>query len=48
MDKIKGRHWVFIAGFLSSALASIYSPEVAMEILEMLFYIGVVIYFAHY
>ena len=40
MDKIKGRHSVFIIGFISSLVTSIWSPEVASQMLGLLFFMG--------
>ncbi len=41
---IKGRHWVFIVGFLLSAIVALYNTEIARRILEVLALIGIGIF----
>jgi len=40
LKNIKGRHWVFIVGFMSAAVASIWSFDIADNILLLLFIMG--------
>lgn len=41
MDRIKGKHWVFISGFVTITLVSTYNTEIAMEMIKLLFLTGV-------
>lgn len=41
IKNIKGRHWVFIIGFISAIITSIWSPEVSKDIIGLLFFIGI-------
>jgi hypothetical protein len=45
MNNIKGRHWVFIVGFIGMAITSIWSVEAAKEMAQLLFFIGIGIAF---
>lgn len=48
MKEIKGRHWVFIIGFISSIIVSSWSPVIAIKIIDLLFWIGIGIAVTHY
>lgn len=39
--EIQGRHWVFILGFITTALVALYNTEVAVKLVELLFCIGI-------
>lgn len=41
MKNIKGRHWVFILGFFSSMITSIWNTDIASEMLVILFFVGI-------
>lgn len=41
LDKIKGRHWVFIIGFICAMITAIYNTAIADSILVLLLFIGV-------
>lgn len=40
MKNIKGRYWIFIIGFISALVTSRWSPTVAIQMIELLFCIG--------
>lgn len=41
MQSIKGRHWVFIIGFICSVVMSKWSPHTAESLIILLLLIGV-------
>lgn len=41
LERIKGRHWVFITGFIMAMITASYSPDVAINMIGLLALIGV-------
>jgi hypothetical protein len=44
MDKLSGRHWVFIIGIIAAVITSRWNNETASNIVELLFLIGIGIF----